>query len=162
MDFLRSKWGGLLIAAIVGGAVFFLWPRGARTPEDEIKDLVEEMAQSAEDRDLGGVTDGISERFRAANGMGKQEIRQFIAAQVLRGEFVSVIATNLEVTLVDEATADFQGRFIFGRTEGDLQAQLQRGGMSAYRIDGQLEREQDGRWRFVSAKYAPVDATELF
>jgi ketosteroid isomerase-like protein len=158
---LRSKTLGLILALAAGGATYALWPRVEDSPEERIRRMVEEMAGAAEERDVGGILEHISEKFRGEEGMGKDEIRGYIAGHVLRGDWVRVMAMNLEVTLTSEDGADFSGKFVFARSEEDVPGQARRGSASAYLITGTLRRE-DGEWRFVSADHREVSAADLF
>ncbi len=152
---------GVVAAIAAGVATYALWPRAEDSPEERIRRMVEEMANAAEERDVGGILEHVSQKFRGEEGMGKEELRGFIAGQVLRGEWVQVMPMNTEVKLTSEDSAEFSGKFVLARSEGDVREQVRAGAVSAYLIEGKLQRE-DGEWRFVSAKHRPVDATELF
>ena len=152
---------GVVLALAVGGATYALWPRAEDSPEERIRRQVEEMAGAAEERDVGGILEHVSEKFRGEQGMGRDELRGYLAGQVLRGEWVRVLPMDLEVTLAGEDGADFSGKFVLARSEGDMAEQARAGSVTAYLITGQLRRE-DGEWRFVSARHRPIDAADLF
>lgn len=163
MQIDRSRLLGVGVAIAVGVAVLLLWPREEQTPELLIKTRVEEMADAAGKRDVAFIMEQISERFRAQGGADKQQIKGIIAAQVFRGELVQVWPVDLDVTLESPSLAQFKGKFVFARKQAaDLQSALSEGGVTAYRIDGMLEKEADDEWRFVSAEYERLEASDLF
>jgi len=150
-------------ACAVAIAVYALWPKGDDSPEARIRQRVMEMADAAEQRKVGFIVDQLSERFRTKTGEGKEEVRGIILAQVLRGDFVRVFPLDLEVTLTGPRSADFSGKFVFARSaEKDVKQAAQRGEVTGYRIDGKLELEAGGEWRFVFADHRQLEAAELF
>lgn len=158
---LSSRTVGVVLAIAAGVATYALWPRAEDSPEERIRRMVEQMAGAAEERDVGGILEHVSEKFRGQQGMGKDELRGYIAGQVLRGEWVRVMPMDVEVTLTGEDGADFSGKFVLARSGGDVAEQARAGSVTAYLITGQLLRE-DGEWRFVSARHRPVNAADLF
>ncbi len=142
---------GLALAAAL--AVWILWPRAPEDPEEVIRQKVIQMARAAEKKDVGFVLDQLSESFRSADGLSKQEMKGFIAAQILRGSWVRVFVVDTRVSAAG-STAEFQGKFVFGRSDAkELQNLTKESVMGSYRVEGKLTRESDGQWRFVSASW---------
>ena len=50
-----------------------VWPRKEGTPEEEITQLVVQMAAAAEKKDLGFITDGIERVMNAFNAAEKED-----------------------------------------------------------------------------------------
>ena len=112
---------------------------------------------AAEQKDLGAVMEEISDRFRGDQGLSKQELKGVLAGQLLRGAWVRIFTTDLEVKLRSPSTADFSGKFIFGRSAAKELKDLARDSeLSRYQIDATLEKERDGEWRFVTAQYRQI------
>lgn len=163
MQLDRNKLIGGILAVVVAAAVLLVWPRERRGPEELIREQVAKMADAASARDLGFVMEQLSERFRSRDGADKQQIKGIIAGQLFRGELVQVWPLDLEVKLESEERAHFRGKFVFARQEApDVHQAVAAGGVTAYRIDGKLEKEPDGEWRFVSADHQAISAAELF
>ncbi len=156
----------LLLLAVVSAALaaWLLWPAKKHSPEQVIVREVNRMVDAAEKRDVGGVVEYVSERFRTTDGsMDRQQLKGFLAAQMLRGEWVRVWAVKLEPTVTSPTTANLVGTFVFGRANAASVKELPQASVfGQYEITGALELEQDGIWRFVSASYRPVDATQLY
>jgi hypothetical protein len=159
----RSRVVGVGLALLAAGAVLFFWPRAEPGVQEAITRRVVELTRAAEDKDVGGVMEAVSERFRSDSGAwGKKEVRGVLAAQVLRGQWVRVFMTNLEVHEVSPTKGDFQARFIFGRSEAEKVQDLAADSvLNAYLIEGSFEKEADGEWRVVRAKHRPLNPADL-
>lgn len=159
----RSRVVGVGLALLAAGAVLFFWPRAEPSVQEAVTRRVVELTRAAEDKDLGGVMEAVSERFRSdRGGWGKKELRGVLASQVLRGQWVRVFMTNLEVQEVSPTQGDFQARFIFGRSEAEKVEDLAATSvLNAYLIEGTLEKEADGEWRVVRAAHRPLNPADL-
>ncbi|NMO17005.1 hypothetical protein HPC49_14510 [Pyxidicoccus fallax] len=163
MTLTRSRVVGVGLALLAAGAVLYFWPRQEPGVQEAVTRRVVEMTRAAEEKDVGGVMEGVSEGFRSeGGGWGKKEVRGVLTAQVLRGQWVRIFMTNLEVREVSPTQGDFQARFIFGRSEAARVEELAASSvLNAYLIEGTFEKEADDEWRVVRAKYRPIDATDL-
>jgi hypothetical protein len=159
----RSRVLGVGLALLVAGAVLYFWPRPEPGVQEAITRQVVAMTRAAEEKDVGEVMESVSERFKSdGSGWSKKEVRGVLTAQVLRGQWVRVFMTNLEVHEVSPMQGDFQARFIFGRSQAEKVQDLAATSiLNAYLIEGTFEKEDDGEWRVVRAKYRPLDPTEL-
>ncbi len=156
----RAALIAILVGVGVAGALAF-WPGREPPVQEIIQRNVLSMARSAESRDLGGVMEHVSDRFRG-KGMNRDELNRFLAGQILTGRWVKVFVRGMEVDLVAEGKARFRGRFVFGRAEGDTFEQLARDGqIQAWEVSGDVEREADGKWRFVTGDYNAIPANQL-
>ena len=158
MTLSSSKVVGVVLALVVGGVVYALWPSASDSPEEQIRRKVIQMSRSAEKKDLGFVLEQVSDKFRTTDGWTKQELRGFLASQILRGNWVRVFVVDTKVRVVGD-TADFSGKFVFGRSEAASLENLARESvMGSYRVDAALTRESDGEWRFTGASWHPESA----
>jgi hypothetical protein len=109
------------------------------------------------------VMEGVSERFKSSQGWNKQQVRGVLVVQVLRGQWVRIFHTGLEVTEVSPTRGDFSVKFIFARSEAQELDQLARESvLNAWLVEGSFEKEQDGEWRVVQARNRQLEPTELF
>ncbi len=154
---MRLRAVGLVLAAVAAALVFWLWPRGPKDPEAQVRALVAKIVAGAEARDVGPLSDAMAESFRGPQGATKQEVKQIVAFQVLRNqETVAVFNPSLTVTLRGNEDADLEGLFLFARTKAKSAEELQPGTVaSAYTINATLMKV-DGEWQFISATYAPA------
>ncbi|GHG74680.1 hypothetical protein [Comamonas sp. JC664] len=160
----RSQVVGGGLALLAAGAVLYFWPQQEVTVEEAIRRQVVVMTREAEEKNVGGVMEHVSERFRSngTGGMTKREVRGILTGQVLRGQWVRVFMTNLEVREVSPTEGEFQARFIFGRSQAEKLEDLSADSvLSAYRIEGAFEKEEDGEWRVVRARPYAISPADL-
>jgi len=157
--------GRLLAAAIAlaaGVTTYLLVARGTTPPEELIRRKAVAMADAAEEKDLAFIMKQVSPELRTADGYGKEDVRQLLAAQLLRGEWVRVMTANVDVTMTSKGTADFRGTYIFGRSKAkELKDLAKESVIAAYEVKGEVRREADGEWRFVTATWAQVEPASL-
>jgi hypothetical protein len=154
---------GVVLALVAGGLVLALWPTKEPGVAEAIERRVRELAHAAEERELGDLTDGVSERFRSGEGWGKTEAKRVLAAQVLRGEWLRVFVADLSAQEESPTRGTFRTKLLFARSEAQTLEALSRDAvMSAYLLEGVFEREEDGTWRVVQARHRRLGPTELF
>ncbi len=161
MTLTRSKLLTALFVAAAAVVVVLLWPKGSQSSTEElIRQKVIKMARAAEKRDLGDVMDQVSDRFNFEGG-GKRDLHQFLAAQMLRGNWLRVFVVDLAVTMTSPTTATFSGKFIFGRSKATTLKELaKQSEVTSYLIEASLEKERDD-WKFVTARHRPIDPAEF-
>ena len=154
---------GVLLALGAAALVLVLWPSREPGVPEAIERRVRELAHAAEERDLGDLTDGVSERFRSKEGWGKPEARRVLAAQVLRGEWLRVFVADLSAQEESPTRGTFRAKLLFARSEARTLEGVPRDSvMSAYALEGAFEREPDGTWRVVEASHRRLGPSELF
>lgn len=145
----------LLVAAAVA---FLVWPRGEVPAEEQLRRKAVQLARAAEEKDLAFVMEQVSERFRGAEGLSKQELKGVLAGQLLRGSWVRIFLTDLSVTLTSGTSAEVSAKFIFGRSEAErLEDLAKESVLASYAVEAKAEKEADGEWRFVSARYRQAE-----
>ncbi|RKH51212.1 hypothetical protein D7X55_12630 [Corallococcus sp. AB049A] len=151
-----------MAAVIAAALVLFFWPREEPGVKDAVTRQIIAMSRAAEDKDVGGVMERVSERFKTTDGWSKQDVHRILAAQVLRGQWVRVFTTDIDVHEVSPTQGEFQARFIFGRSQAEKLEDLAKDSvLNAYAIEGTFEKEADGEWRVVKAKQRRLDPSEL-
>jgi hypothetical protein len=159
----RSRVVALALALLAGGLVLALWPRAAPSVQEAITRKIIQMTRAAEQKDVGELMEGVSEHFKSGQGWSKEQVRGLLVAQVLRGQWVRIFHTDLEVTEVSPTRGDFTVKFIFARSEAQELEQLARESViNAWLVEGSFEKEQDGEWRVVVARNRQLDPSELF
>jgi hypothetical protein len=147
-----------LLLAVAG--VLFL-PRLCRhrpTDEEQILALFADAARAAEEKRIGDAVRGVSERF-AGEGLDKRGVKQLVAANVLRGTWVSVAIAGAKVGVQgDDAHAVVD--VIMSRSgKGRPVAELLPERGAVHRFSLRLAREDDG-WRVTSAAWHPISVEE--
>lgn len=158
--------GRLLAAAIAvaaGVLTYVLVARGSPPAEEVIRRQAIAMAAAAERKDLAFIMEQLSQHFRSEDGsVSRDEVRGILAAQLLRGEWVRVMTSDLDVKVTTETAAYFHGTYIFARSKAKTLKELARESViGAWEITARVELEADGEWRFVSASWKPADPASL-
>jgi hypothetical protein len=158
---VRKGW--LLAAgavAVVAGLL--LWPKRERPVHEQVEQRCIQMLRAAEMREVGTLMDWISEGFRGASGMGRDELRTVLLEQLGRENWVRIFMTDLSVDVESPARALAHARFVFGRSDARSLRDLARDSvMSAWAVDATLAREGDGEWRVVSESHRSLSPDEL-
>lgn len=120
------------------------------TPEQEIRDLIEELADAAEDGKVRRLAAAISDDYRDVRGNDKRAVTQIMLATMLRSDELLIFERVESVGLLtrDLAEADVTVRF--------AGASLERLSLNTSRYLFVLELERrDGDWLITSARWAP-------
>lgn len=157
---MRGRW--LAAAALAAAAAGWLAWRATRPgPGDEeaIAALFADGARAASERRVSDAVAALSERFRSASGWDRREVKQVVAAQVLRGEWVSVTVAGVR-TAVEGNRARAAVHLVAARSgQGGRLSDLLPHQATGLRIDAELERE-DGTWKVVAASHRQVPLPE--
>jgi hypothetical protein len=156
-----KRW--LVAGALALVAVWALWTLlrrgGPETDEARIGALVTELAEQATKKDVGEMIDHVSDAYRDADGLDRQELKRYLAAMLFRADWTEVVITSRSVNVEGpRATAELSAVLARGRSaSGDVDPGLSVG---AHRITLKLERE-GAEWKIVSAEHRSADAREL-
>jgi hypothetical protein len=159
----RRRLVGALVTLSLAGVAYVGWPRTAPSQRELVLRTVVQMAHAADERDVPGVMEHVSERFRSAEGWDQRELKAVVAHQLLSGQWVRVFTSEVEVTVTSPTQVELTGKFVFGRSAAKRLEDLARDSvLAAYAVEGRLEKESDGEWRFVWASHRPLKAGGLY
>lgn len=133
---------GVALAILVGGAVYFFWPKEKLSPEDEVRQLIARMVDAAERKSPSDVVEGLDDAFRGQGGADKSQVKSLLVGQFFRAKQVTVLNPLLDVTVHTPTSAHFKGTFVLTR-DGDA---------ATYAIEGDVEKN-DG-WHLTSASWS--------
>jgi hypothetical protein len=146
------------LAALVALVAFRRLGGEPASDEDRIRALFAGAALAAEEKRIGDVVEGVSDRF-AGQGLDKQGVKRLVAGMVIRGDWVSVSIGGISVA-VEGARARANVDLVMARGgKGKAVADLLPEEGSAHRLGCALEREEGG-WRVVGATWAPISLAE--
>jgi hypothetical protein len=104
----------------------------------------------------------ISPRFSAPEVGDKDALRGFLAAQLLRGEWVRAWPMDIESEVRDGGRAHQHVKMVLGRSTASRVEELGRdASLAAWRLELDWIREEDGQWRIVSAQWTQIPPGEL-
>ena len=149
------------LALVAGAAGWAAWQRlsaPAPSDEDRIRALFEQAARAVEEKRVSDAVSAVSERF-SGEGLDRHGVKQLIAAQVFRGEWVSVSVAGSRVRVEGDAASAAVDVVMARSGKGTRLSDLLPQDARANRFDCRLERE-GGDWRVVSASRRPISLAE--
>jgi hypothetical protein len=147
------------LVALLGGA--FLLSRLLSEPpgaEERIRAAFAEAARAAEEKRVGDAVAIVSERFRG-QGLDRQGVKQLVAYQALRGQWVSVTVAGAQIAVEGETARAIVDLVLARSGAGKAISDLLPAEASAWRLDCGLELEE-GDWRVVEATWRSVALAE--
>lgn len=162
----RSQLIALLVLIVAAIAIVVLWPRPPVSDQELIEHKVIQMMDAVRRKDVAAITENISEKFHGASSAqmaSKQDLKQLLAGQLISGRWVRAFMHSRDVHVTSPTTATFEGKFIFTDSPTDNPKDIpSQGRIDSYEVDGQLEKESDGEWRFVTGDYRQIPPGTLF
>lgn len=156
----------LVIGAVVlaaGALAVHFFTRDSTKPEVLLERQVLKMVSAAEKRDIPALLEHISERFRTHDGIGRRELGGYVLTRMRDATWLRIFTSELNVQLQSPSSAKVSGKFIFGRSEAKSLAELAgQTDLTAYLIELSAELEEDGEWRFVSARHSRISSDQLY
>jgi len=132
---------------------------GEMTDEEAVKAVVEDMAEAAEAKDAGRIKDHISRDYSDPGGMGYQEMKAFLALQMMQSEHISVFLRKVDVEVKgDKAYANV--RALIGRGEKPAANEEDPGTDRSGFVFDLTFVKQDGDWLMTEAIYRQVPVME--
>ncbi|HEY0941296.1 MAG TPA: hypothetical protein VGE08_14445 [Steroidobacter sp.] len=120
------------------------------SPEQQVRTVIDQMERAAENRDVGELTEHLSEDFGDSNGNGREEIARYLRGYFIANQSIQLLTRieQLEFPADDEARAQvlvgMVSRDAAATNQWDLAADLQA-------FDIALRRE-DGAWKVIFAR----------
>lgn len=149
----------LAVAALVGGALLARrLLRPAPTDEERILALLQAAARAAGEKKVGEAVEAVSERF-SGEGLDRRGVRQLVAWQVMRGEWVSASVADARVEVAGDAARAVAILVLARSSRGVRLADLLPADGSVHRLALRLERE-DGQWKVVRARWRRMSVPE--
>jgi len=132
----------------------------AEPPSDEalVAKLFDDAARAAEEKRVSDAVACVSERFQG-EGMDRRGVKQLVAFNVLRGDWVSVSIAGRQVAIQGDAALATVDVVLARGGKGKALADLLPAEATAHRIACRLERERDG-WRIVRADWRAISLAD--
>lgn len=154
----------LLMAGLIlfaGLLVWLLRPKAPRSDEELIRDSIDRMAAATQKKDVSAIAEEVSERYHGEGG-DKRELKTYLLAFLMRGEFVRAIPARVQISLTSESAAEVSLVVVLARGdvkgEQDLRPELVVG---THKMDAHFAKEGD-QWRVIDARGRDAAARDLF
>jgi len=158
MSQLKRSLPVLVFAAfplLLGGLVWWLLSP-TPSPEDAIREAIYDAAEGARERDLKATLAPVSQAYRDADGLGRDQLAGFLFREFQARGPIGVVISPIEVR-IDEEARSATSTIEAALTEGvDLTAfdlLPESADLLHFTVDWQLEGED---WMIVSHERAPV------
>ena len=124
---------------------------GGSSPEDALRQRVDDASAAVEERDTGYFRDLLSDSFVSARGLNREAAINRIRGLFLAYPRVAVIRGGQEIELQGDSAAQVRIRAGLVGNQGRPLA-----GFSAdlYLFELEFVRESDGEWRLIGADYS--------
>jgi hypothetical protein len=151
---------GLRAGAILAAAALLCCGGGNDTPEARVRALLTETETAAEARDVGRLTEAVSERYADAAGRDRQAVKGLLAYTFMRHRSIHLLTRHHEVTIAEPGRA--QAVVFVAMAGTPIAAVEDLAGLHAdlYRFAFALE-EEDGAWRVIRADWRPARAEDF-
>ncbi len=146
-----------VVLAGVGLCAWLLWPAKPLSGEEAVRAVIADIAAKAEKKDPSGIVEHVSERYRGEAG-DRQELKRYLAAYILRSDWVSVVTANVKVALEGDK-AHVSLAVLLARSPAKTAAQAQEALVGSHYIEADLERE-GAEWKIVAATRREASAAD--
>lgn len=150
-DGCRSGRPACRIAAILPLLLLAACAREAAGPEQQIRDWVRAMQDSAEAKDRSGLIDGISPSYVDARGNTRDDIDKRLRLYFFRADRIALLPHIDEINIIGETAAEVSVTVGMARTKDSLLGI----GADAYRFELELE-QSDSEWKLISARWGEL------
>lgn len=148
----------LLVLAALGALLAVRLLRKPPSDEEQIRILLVDAARATEEKRIGDAVRDVSERFHG-EGLDRREVKQLVAAHVLRGTWVSVSIAGTKIDVRGELARAAADVVLSRSGKGAPLAELLPEQASVHRFLLDLAREE-GKWKVVGARWRPVTLEE--
>ena len=148
----------LLVLAALGALLAVRLLRKPPSDEEQIRILLVDAARATEEKRIGDAVRDVSERFHG-EGLDRREVKQLVAAHVLRGTWVSVTIAGTKIDVRGELARAAADVVLSRSGKGTPLAELLPEQASVHRFLLDLAREE-GKWKVVGARWRPVTLEE--
>jgi len=125
------------------------------TEQDKVKQIITEIQQAAEDKDIKKILAGLSKTYRDPQGFTYDTMKGFLLGYFFRHQKIKVYITNLDVTVADaHARAGFQALLSGGEKTESLSTLMQ-DALGLYVFDVSFKKES-GEWKVTSATWSRI------
>lgn len=127
--------------------------------EDRIREMIKEVAEKAETKDIGAIKKHISRNYRDPRGNDYQELSGLLLYHFFRAEKISTYLTEMEVSVEGEkATAAVEAILTRGKEIKSLKDLIPEG--ASYYLFNLVFQKEQGEWLLISAEWKPVSSDQ--
>jgi len=127
--------------------------------EERIREIIKEVAEKAEAKDIKAIKKHISKNYRDPRGNDYQELSGLLLYHFFRAEKLSTYLTEIEVSVEREkATAIVEAILTRGKEIKSLKDLIPEA--ASYYLFNLIFQKEQGKWLLVSAEWKPVSSAK--
>jgi hypothetical protein len=158
---MKNHFQNGLIFLLIFSVVFFLTFCQEKTDEDLIMEMMKNVGEHAEKKDMSSIMINLADDYQDFEGRGKKETQDLINKyfESYRGIAINVLSTQIEE--IRSLEASMQTEVAFSSGAAKVFRKLARYSTENYRLKIKLIKRDD-RWQIQYAEWTYVTLKELF
>jgi hypothetical protein len=158
---MKNHFQNGLIFLLIFSVVFFLTFCQEKTDEDLIMEMMKNVGEHAEKKDMSSIMINLADDYQDFEGRGKKETQDLINKyfESYRGIAINVLSTRIEE--IRSLEASMQTEVAFSSGAAKVFRKLARYSTENYRLKIKLIKRDD-RWQIQYAEWTYVTLKELF
>jgi|GEM_PF-6089941 len=128
------------------------------SPEAQITKMLQQSVKSANEKDLGGLMENVSDKFIGPYTMNKNDAKRYIFAQLYRKQWhrVFLYEAKIEVQSGNEAKAEIRIAIARGEKIEKLTDLTKKSDYDAFQLKIDLIKN-DSKWLVIKAQHQTID-----
>lgn len=128
------------------------------SPEAQITKMLQQSVTSANEKDLGGLMENVSEKFIGPYTMSKKDAKRYIFAQLYRKQWhrVFLYEAKIDVESENEAKAEIRIAIARGDKIEKLKDLTKKADYDAFQLKIDLSKE-GSKWLVIKAQHQVID-----
>jgi hypothetical protein len=151
------------VSLAAAGVCLLTWTCGGPSEEARIRELLEDSAARAENRDVGGLMELFAPGYTDFEGRDKAGTVRLITDYLARYRGVVVHVLGVRPgTIGADGRAEVECEVALSHGAARVLRKIIRVGGEYYRFRFDLRKDGAGEWRFAYSEWEPIGLTELF
>jgi hypothetical protein len=150
-----------LVIPIIFFLAFFLTSCLEKTDEQLILELMEDIGEYAEKKDMSGIMTNLADDYRDFEGRGKKETQDMINEYYARYRGIAINVLSTQIDQIQSQKAIIQTEVAFSSGAAKVFRKLIRYSTENYRLKIRLIKRND-KWQIQYAEWRYVTLNELF
>jgi hypothetical protein len=131
------------------------------SPEEQVRELIERAEVAARDRDVGELSEMLSERYRDAAGNGKREALAILRYQFLQHQSLHLLQRTRSIQSTEPGIVEAVVLVAAADVEFRSVSELESISAELLRFDLVFAEEDGGDWRVLEAEWRSVGPADF-
>jgi hypothetical protein len=153
--------GRTLLQGLIAPALLLGLSCSTPSPEEQVRELIERAEAAARDRDVGELSDMLSERYRDAAGNGKQQALAILRYQFLQHQSLHLLKRVRTIQSTEPGIVEAVLLVAAADVEFRSVNELESVSAELLRFDLVFAEEDGGDWRVLEAEWRSVGPADF-